>query len=52
VRVEVRRTLAALMSDEKPGQDTIRFRADVRNEAGRRVLTAAMPMVMEETSSS
>jgi hypothetical protein len=51
VREEVRRTLAAMMHDGKAGRDSIQFRADVRNEVGQRVLTAAMLMVMEETSS-
>lgn len=47
VRVEVRRTLPVLLQEAVVGLDKAQFRTDVRDESGRRVLTATILMVID-----
>lgn len=45
VHREVHKMLARMMQDEPDGRAAIRFRADVRDESGRRVMTASLLVV-------
>lgn len=51
-RATVRQTLAAMMKDgsKVDGRSSAQFRADVRNEAGDRVMTATILMVIDDTT--
>lgn len=50
VRTIVRKTLTAMMQGEKNGRAAMQLRADVRTEAGDRVMTATLLLVTEELS--
>ena len=47
IRIEIRRTLPALLHDAIIGRDKAQFRTDVRDEEGKRVLTATILMVID-----
>lgn len=52
VHREVHKTLARMMLDEPDGRAAIQFRADVRDEGGRRIFTATLLMVIEAMGSA
>ena len=47
VRAEIRRTLPAMLQHAVVDKDKAHFRADSRDEAGRRILTATIVMIIE-----
>lgn len=51
-RAIVHQTLAAMMKDEGKidGRSCVQFRADVRTEAGDRLMTATIKMVIDDTT--
>lgn len=47
VHQQVHQTLASMMRDERDGRTAIQFRAEVRDESGKRIMKATLLLMVE-----